>query len=92
MELEEALAAAGGEARPLSQRMEMRPAPPTVGGTQLNVRGVRVSFPFAAYRSQLAMMHSVITVAKNRTHALVEVRASSKRWFLCAVLLAVPLC
>jgi fanconi anemia group J protein len=65
-------AAGLAEALPLSQRIEARPAPPTVGGTQLNVRGVRVSFPFAAYRSQLAMMHSVITVAKNSTHALVE--------------------
>lgn len=71
-EHERLAAAAMARLRPLAQAMKLRPAPPSVGGTQLNVRGVRVSFPFAAYRSQLAMMHSVITVAKNRTHALVE--------------------
>lgn len=59
--------------RPLSQPVDLRPGPlMRKKGMQLNVRGVQVTFPFLAYRSQLAMMHSVITVAKNRTHALVE--------------------
>lgn len=57
-----------GEIGPLGKRMEERPNPKAV----MTVRKVRVAFPFAPYRAQLALMFGVVGGLQNKQHSLLE--------------------